>query len=84
MKNTNTIGILNAIMNSETLDSAWQKLCEAMASYRFTRLMYGRSHFTSGRNLGDEADYMVLSNHDPEYFDFFIRSGLFKRSPFFV
>ena len=81
---TNTIGILNAIMNAETLDSAWQKLCEAMASYRFTRLMYGRSHFISGRNLGNEADYMVLSNHDPEYFDFFIRSGLFKRSPFFV
>ena len=27
---------------------------------------------------------MVLSNHDPVYFDFFIRSGRFKRSPFFV
>ena len=81
---TSTIGILNAIMNAETLDSAWLKLCEAMASYKFTRLMYGRSHFTLGQNLGDEADYMVLSNHDPEYFDFFIRSGLFKRSPFFV
>lgn len=84
VKNTNTVGILNAIMTAETLDSAWQKLCDAMASYRFTRLMYGRSHFTSGRNLGDEADYMVLSNHDPEYSDFFIRSGRFKRSPFFI
>lgn len=84
VKNTNTVGILNAIMNAKTLNSAWQELCDAMASYRFTRLMYGRSHFTSGRNLGDEADYMVLSNHDTEYFDFFIRSGRFKRSPFFV
>lgn len=79
-----TLGILNAIMNADTLDSAWQKVCEAMAGFRFTRLMYGRSHFTSGRNLGDEADYMVLSNHDTAYFDFFIRSGRFKRSPFFV
>lgn len=84
MKPTNTLGILNAIMTAETLNSAWDKLCEAMASYGFTRLMYGRSHFTVGKNLGDEADYMVLSNHDPEYFDFFIRTGLFKRSPFFL
>lgn len=84
MHQTNTIGILNAIMNADTLDCAWQKVCDAMAGYRLTRLMYGRSHFTSGRNLGDEADYMILSNHDPEYFDFFIRSGRFKRSPFFI
>ena len=84
MKATNTIGILSAIMNAKTLNSAWDKLCDAMASYGFTRLMYGCSHFTTGRNLGDEADYMVLSNHDSDYFDFFIRTGVFKRSPFFI
>ena len=80
----NIVGVLNAIMNANTLNDAWDVLCGAMERYGFDRLMYGRSHFTSGMNLGDESDYMVLSNHDPEYFDYFIRSGVFKRSPFFL
>lgn len=55
-----------------------------MAPYGFDRCMYGRSHFTAGMNIGDESDYMILSNHDHDYFDLFIRSGVFKRSPFFL
>lgn len=79
-----TIKVINNILNSTSIQGAWEELCEFMASYGFDRMMYGRTHFADGFNLGDEQDYMILSNHDPKYFDFFIRSGRFKRAPFFV
>jgi LuxR family transcriptional regulator len=80
----NTLKVMKNILDATSIQDAWQEMCKFMSEYGFERLMYCRTHFAEGFNLGDEQDYMILSNHDPEYFDFFVRSGRFKRSPFFI
>ena len=76
--------IAHAILWATTLDQAWEIICQGMEQIGFDRLLYGRTHFVAGKNLGDEQDYMILSNHDPEYFDAFVKKGGFKVSPFYV
>lgn len=84
MPNEKTVNTIKLILETTSIQVAWEHLCGFMESFGFDRMMYGRTHFADGYNLGDEQDYMVLSNHDADYFDFFIRSGRFKHSPFFI
>ena len=84
MKDTTTAASIHAILSASSLQDAWRVLCSEMDQYGFDRLLYGRTYFARGEYLGDVKDYMALSNHDPEYFDFLIRSGRFKKSPFFI
>jgi LuxR family transcriptional regulator, quorum-sensing system regulator SdiA len=39
--------------------------------------------FRNGTNLGDPEEFLVLSNHDPEYIEYFIDEERYLDSPMF-
>ena len=52
-----------------------------MAEFGFDRLIYGFTHFWSGKSLGDPGDFILLSNHDREYTDVFIGKQGYMDAP---
>lgn len=69
---------LTAAPSAEVL---WELHCAKMAEYGFDRIIYGFSHFMSKTSLGDPDDFVILTNHDPEYMKLFIGSGLYRDAP---
>lgn len=63
------------------VEMLWQRHCETMAGYGFTRLLYGFTHFRTERSLGDPSDFIVLTNHDPAYRKGFVEDGLYRDAP---
>lgn len=62
----------------------WDHAIQYMSVFRFDRMLYGRTHFAHGANLGESQDFMVLSSHSDSYFEEYVLSGVFKRSPFLL
>ena len=52
-----------------------------MAEFGFDRLIYGFTHFWSGKSLGDPGDFILLSNHDREYTDVFVGEKGYMDAP---
>ena len=52
-----------------------------MAEFGFDRLIYGFTHFWSGKSLGDPGDFILLSNHDREYTDVFVGKQGYMDAP---
>jgi LuxR family transcriptional regulator len=46
-----------------------------MASYGFYRIIYGFTHYSSGRSLGDPQDWVLLTNHGDSYMGEFLGKG---------
>lgn len=72
---------LNTLLEAETVEDVWQLHTEKMAGYGFDRLIYGYTRFRVGANLGDLQDAVVLTNHDPEYVDYFIGEKMYFKGP---
>jgi len=71
------------ITKAESLESLWDIYTSLMCEFGFDRILYGRTRFRTGTNLGDPSDYLALSNHDPGYTEFFVDQGNFQDSPMF-
>mgnify|MGYP000858959362 FL=1 len=69
---------LTAAPSAELL---WTKHCAKMAEYGFDRIIYGFSHFMSPTSMGDPDDFVLLTNHPPEYMKLFIDTGLYREAP---
>jgi LuxR family transcriptional regulator len=69
---------LTAAPSAELL---WTKHCAKMAEYGFDRIIYGFSHFMSPTSMGDPDDFVLLTNHTPEYMKLFIDTGLYREAP---
>jgi LuxR family transcriptional regulator len=67
--------------NAPSDDALWVLYTERMAAYGFDRLIYGFTRYRSGSSLGDPQDWVILSNHAPEYAKAFIEDGLVFDSP---
>ena len=52
-----------------------------MAEFCFDRLIYGFTHFWSGKSLGDPGDFILLTNHDREYTDVFVGKQGYMDAP---
>lgn len=72
---------LTEMINAQSIEELWDMLSRKMASYGFDRLLYGFTRYRSANSLGDPADYVILSNHDPAYTDVFIGDGLYFDAP---
>ena len=69
---------LTAAQSAEVL---WTKHCAKMAEFGFDRNIYGLSHFMSPTSMGDPDDFVLLTNHAPEYMKLFIDTGLYRNAP---
>ena len=58
------------------VESLWQVHCARMAEYGFDRLLYGFTRFCTESSLGDPNDFVVLSNHCPDYLKGFVDGEL--------
>lgn len=72
---------LHFLSNTQTLEALWSAHTAQMANYGFDRLLYGFTRYKTETSLGDPEDFVVLTNHKPEYVDGFMNSGLYSHSP---
>lgn len=73
--------LLTKLVSADTIEDAWALHTEKMAEYGFDRLIYSYSRFSMGNSLGDLQDALILTNHDPEYVDFFFGEGMSLSGP---
>ncbi|MBL3704028.1 LuxR family transcriptional regulator [Sulfitobacter sp. BDSS02] len=69
------------LSNVQTLEDLWSAHTTQMASYGFDRLLYGFTRFRTENSLGDPEDFVVLTNHSPEYVEGFMTQGLYFHAP---
>lgn len=72
---------LHHVSNTKTLEELWSAHTERMAGYGFDRLIYGFTQFRTETSLGDPDDFVILSNHPPEYTEGFVNGGLYFHAP---
>ncbi len=72
---------LHAITNAQTVEALWALHTKRMASYGFDRLIYGFTHYRSGRSLGDPQDWVLLTNHGDSYMEEFLGKGHLYNAP---
>ena len=76
-----TFEYLEQVTNTQSLETLWDMHCQKMAEYGFDRLLYGFTHYRTPNSLGDPDDFIVLTNHAPEYTDVFMGQGLYFNAP---
>lgn len=69
------------ICDSQSLEELWSAHTEKMAEYGFDRLIYGFTRYRTETSLGDPEDFVILTNHDPEYVNGFLKEGRFFHAP---
>jgi LuxR family transcriptional regulator len=72
---------LDAIVRSDSIETTWTQLLEAMDGYGFDRLLYGFTRFRTANSYGDTDDVLFLSNHDHEYISKFVDGRLYLHAP---
>lgn len=72
---------LQAILDARSIEALWNLHLRKMAEFGFDRLIYGFTRYRHAGNLGDPADFVLLTNHAPDYTDVFIGEGLFHHAP---
>ncbi len=78
---TSMLDYVEKVMSSTTMDDLWQTHCDAMASFGFTRLIYGMAASRSRTSLGARDDFLILTNIPGGYMDIFINEGLYLHAP---
>jgi len=72
---------LNALLDASGIEELWNMHVKRMAEFGFDRLIYGATRYRTGNSLGDPDDFVLLTNHEPEYTDVFIGEGLYFHAP---
>lgn len=72
---------LDEITNAPSIEALWDIHSRKMAEYGFTRIFYGYTHFRSGTSLGDPEDFIILTNHDKSYTDWFLGEKMYFHAP---
>ncbi|MEM6726961.1 MAG: LuxR family transcriptional regulator [Pseudomonadota bacterium] len=72
---------LEAVTEAQTTEELWEMHSQRMASYGFDRIMYGFTRYMTESSLGDPQDLILLTNHDPEYANYFMENGLYFHAP---
>ena len=67
--------------NAQSIEQLWDMLVQKMDDYGFDRIIYGFTHFSTPKGFGDPDDFILLTNHSPEYVDVFVNEGLFLDAP---
>ena len=72
---------LHFVSYSKSLEELWPAHTKQMAQFGFERLIYGCTRFRTEHSLGEPEDFIILSNHDPEYVKGFVDDGLYFHAP---
>ena len=72
---------INRLLNTPSIEELWDMHTKSMAEYGFDRLIYGYTRYRTATSLGDPEDFVLLTNHKPDYTDGFIGNGLFFHAP---
>ncbi|MFY0311074.1 autoinducer binding domain-containing protein [Leisingera sp. D0M16] len=72
---------LNFLCGAQGLEELWHEHVNQMASFGFDRLIYGYTRYRTETSLGDPEDFVILSNHQSEYLNGFLKKGLYLSSP---
>ncbi|MEX0348649.1 MAG: LuxR family transcriptional regulator [Paracoccaceae bacterium] len=72
---------LEFVSYTKTLEELWAGHAAQMAHYGFDRLLYGYTQYRTATSLGDPEDFVILTNHDQDYIDGFLHSGLYFHAP---
>ena len=72
---------LDTLTNAPSIEALWQLHAARMAEYGFDRILYGFTRYRSGHSLGDPQDWIVLTNHVPDYMQAFLTDGLYFHAP---
>ena len=75
------IPYLDAITNAQTDAELWALHAERMATYGFDRVIYGFTRYRAGHSLGDPQDWVILTNHDPDYMKIWVEEGHYFHAP---
>ncbi len=69
------------LTNAQTLEDLWSAHTDKMKEYGFDRLIYGFTRYRTETSLGDPEDFIVLTNHSPEYIKGFMDEGRYFHAP---
>jgi LuxR family transcriptional regulator, quorum-sensing system regulator SdiA len=72
---------LNLLSYVKSLEELWAAHTQQMESYGFDRLLYGYTRYRTQTSLGDPEDFVILSNHNADYINGFLHSGLYFHAP---
>lgn len=72
---------LHFVTAAQSLEELWAVHCKQMDGYGFDRLIYGRTQYRTGTSLGDPEDFVILTNHAPEYIETFLGERLYFHAP---
>ena len=72
---------LERLTNAQSIEELWQLHCKKMGEYGFDRLIYGFTRYRTATSLGDPEDFVILTNHSPEYIEGFLGKGLYFHAP---
>jgi len=72
---------LHRLTQFKTMEELWHAHVTQMGRYGFDRLIYGYTLFKTETSLGDPDDFVILSNHSPEYLNSFLAGGLYSNAP---
>ena len=72
---------LTAMTSAKTDQDLWALHLQKMATYGFDRLLYGYTRYMTSNSLGDPQDWVVLTNHPPEFMETFISEGHYYHAP---
>ena len=72
---------LHHLTQFNTIEELWHAHVRQMSRFGFDRLIYGYTLFKTKTSLGDPDDFVVLSNHSPEYLNGFLGNGLYSHAP---
>jgi len=77
----NLADYLHVVCGAKTLEELWHAHVAQMAEFHFDRLIYGYTRYKTPTSLGDPEDFVILSNHSPEYLNGFLHKGLYSNAP---
>lgn len=72
---------LQDLLNCLEIEELWDRHTRQMAEYGFDRLLYGFTRYRTATSLGDPDDFVMLTNHDPDYMESFVGDGLYHHAP---
>lgn len=75
------IEYLYFVSNAKSLEELWAAHTKKMLTFGFDRLIYGFTRYRTETSLGDPEDFVILTNHSPEYIDGFLHKGLYFHAP---
>ncbi len=75
---------VDLVLKARSIEPVWQAHCEKMREYGFDRLIYGLNRFRTNGEFGDLGDWIILTNHDPEYVETFFGKALYFHAPMAV